>query len=265
MTATIESQSTPVHGRPVSPGQPPADVFVIFGITGDLAKVMTFRSLYRLERRGLLQCPIIGVAVNDWTVDQLVQRARESIEATGESIDPTIFDRFTARLSYVQGDFGDAATYKRVADAIKGAECPVFYLEIPPFLFGTVVKGLAEADLTTTWACRGGEAVRKRPSLRPRPRRRTAPVHQRVPAVSDRPLPGEDGPGGDPLPAVRQHDVRADLEPQLPRMCADHHGGELRRRGPGALLRSGRCAARRGGQSPHAGRIRRGHGATFWT
>jgi glucose-6-phosphate 1-dehydrogenase len=112
--------------------------------------VMTFRSLYRLERRGLLQCPIVGVAVDDWTVDQLVQRARESIEATRESIDPTIFDRFTARLSYVQGDFGDAGTYKRVAEAIKGADTPVFYLEIPPFLFGTVVKGLAEADLTTT-------------------------------------------------------------------------------------------------------------------
>ena len=29
-----------------------ADVLVIFGITGDLAKVMTFRSLYRLEQRG---------------------------------------------------------------------------------------------------------------------------------------------------------------------------------------------------------------------
>ena len=62
----------------------PADVFVIFGITGDLAKVMTFRSLYRLERRGLLDCPIVGVAVNDWTVDQLVERARESIVGTGE-------------------------------------------------------------------------------------------------------------------------------------------------------------------------------------
>ena len=57
MTATIESQSTPVRGRPESTGQPPADVFVIFGITGDLAKVMTFRSLYRLERRGLLAVP----------------------------------------------------------------------------------------------------------------------------------------------------------------------------------------------------------------
>jgi glucose-6-phosphate 1-dehydrogenase len=104
MATTIENQTAPVRGQPESTGQRPADVFVIFGITGDLAKVMTFRSLYRLERRGLLQCPIVGVAVNDWTVDQLVERARESIEATGESIDPTIFDRFTARLSYVQGD-----------------------------------------------------------------------------------------------------------------------------------------------------------------
>jgi glucose-6-phosphate 1-dehydrogenase len=127
-----------------------ADVFVIFGITGDLAKVMTFHSLYRLEKRGLLQCPIVGVAANDWTVDQLVERARESITATGEQLDETIFKRFTARLSYVSGDFADAATYQRVGEAIKGFECPVFYLEIPPSLFATVVKGLAEADLIKT-------------------------------------------------------------------------------------------------------------------
>ncbi|HLM20845.1 MAG TPA: glucose-6-phosphate dehydrogenase, partial [Propionibacteriaceae bacterium] len=150
MTATIESQSMSERAQPASTGQRPADIFAVFGITGDLAKVMTFRSLYRLERRGLLECPIVGVAVNDWTVDQLVQRARESIEGTGESIDPAVFDRFAARLSYVQGDFGDSATYQRVAEATNGAENPVFYLEIPPFLFGTVVKGLAEAGLTTT-------------------------------------------------------------------------------------------------------------------
>ena len=127
--------------------QQQADVFVIFGITGDLAKVMTFHSLYRLEKRGLLQCPIVGVAANDWTVDQLVERARESITATGEQLDETIFKRFAARLSYVSGDFADAATFQRVGEAIKGFECPVFYLEIPPSLFATVVKGLAEADL----------------------------------------------------------------------------------------------------------------------
>src|SRR5215471_596555 len=124
------------------------DVFVIFGITGDLAKVMTFRSLYRLERNGLLECPIVGVAVDDWTVDQLVERARESIVGTGEQLDEDVFSRLAARFSYVPGDFGDAATYGRVAKAIEGKNTPVFYLEIPPFLFATVIKGLSEAGLT---------------------------------------------------------------------------------------------------------------------
>src|SRR6185503_14059972 len=95
----------------------PADVFVVFGITGDLAKVMTFRSLYRLERRGLLACPIVGVAVDEWTDDDLRQRARDAIEGTGEVVDPQVFDRLAARLSYVHGDFADAATYERVGVA----------------------------------------------------------------------------------------------------------------------------------------------------
>jgi len=130
------------------PGGKAADQLVVFGITGDLAKVMTFRSLYRLERRGLLDCPILGVAFDDWTIDQLVERARESIVGTGEQLDEDVFARLVERLSYVSGDFDDAATYGRVADAIEGAVLPVFYLEIPPFLFGRVVKGLAEAGLT---------------------------------------------------------------------------------------------------------------------
>ena len=149
MTST---ESTPAT-RPAkadSAQQQAADVFVVFGITGDLAKVMTFHSLYRLEARGLLDCPIVGVAVDDWTVDQLKERARESIVGTGEQLDEKIFERLADRLSYVEGDFGDKATYGRVADAIEGFETPVFYLEIPPFLFGTVVKGLSEAGLTKT-------------------------------------------------------------------------------------------------------------------
>jgi glucose-6-phosphate 1-dehydrogenase len=126
----------------------PADVLVIFGITGDLAKVMTFHSLYRLERRGLLDCPIVGVAVDDWTVDDLRKRARDSIEGTGETVDEDVFNRLVARFSYVAGDFSDSGTFERVAAEIKGASAPVFYLEIPPFLFGTVIKGLSDAGLT---------------------------------------------------------------------------------------------------------------------
>jgi glucose-6-phosphate 1-dehydrogenase len=127
-----------------------ADVLVVFGITGDLARVMTFRSLYRLERRGLLTCPIVGVAVDDWTIDQLIDRARTSIIATGEPMDEEVFARLVARLSYVQGDFADPSTYARVGEAIAGKATPVFYLEIPPFLFATVIKALAEAGLTTS-------------------------------------------------------------------------------------------------------------------
>jgi glucose-6-phosphate 1-dehydrogenase len=126
----------------------PADVLVIFGISGDLAKVMTFRSLYRLERRGLLDCPVIGVAVNDWTTEDLRQHARKAIEGTGEPLDEKVFERFAGRLSYLSGDFGDPATFERVGAAIGDAKTPVFYLEIPPFLFGTVIKGLADAGLT---------------------------------------------------------------------------------------------------------------------
>jgi glucose-6-phosphate 1-dehydrogenase len=128
------------------------DVFVIFGITGDLAKVMTFHSLYRLEQRGLLDCPIVGVAVDDWSDDDLREHARAAIKGTGEKIDPKVFDRLVKRFSYVQGDFADDGTYERLAEEIKDAKSPVFYLEIPPSLFGMVVKGLAGAELTTNAA-----------------------------------------------------------------------------------------------------------------
>jgi glucose-6-phosphate 1-dehydrogenase len=126
----------------------PADVLVIFGITGDLAKVMTFHSLYRLEQRGLLDCPIVGVAFDDWTLEQLIQRARDSIVGTGEALDEDVFARFAKRLSYHHGDFTDDATYTEIAEAIEGAKTPVFYLEVPPSLFGTVVGGLARAGVT---------------------------------------------------------------------------------------------------------------------
>ena len=141
MTSTTASAAT-------GTGMRSADVLVVFGITGDLARVMTFYSLYRLEARGLLACPIVGVAADDWTLDQLIERARSSIEAITGQPDKSVFDRLAGRLSYVSGDFTAPATYQRVGDAIKGAETAVFYLEIPPFLFGRVVKGLSEAGLT---------------------------------------------------------------------------------------------------------------------
>ena len=128
-------------------GGGPADALVVFGITGDLAKKMTLRSLYRLERRGLLKVPVIGVAVDDWSVEKLRQHAHEAIEASGETIDEETFSRFAERLSYVAGDFSDPSTFKRVGETMSGAQAPAYYLEIPPSLFGAVVAALDDADL----------------------------------------------------------------------------------------------------------------------
>jgi glucose-6-phosphate 1-dehydrogenase len=129
-------------------GAEAADVLTIFGITGDLAKKMTFRALYKLEERGKLGCPIVGVAIDEWSVDQLRDHAREAIAATVDGPDEDVFARLAARLSYVQGDYADPATFQRVAEAMGDAKRPVFYLEIPPSLFSTVVQGLGGAGLT---------------------------------------------------------------------------------------------------------------------
>ena len=131
-----------------------SDAFVVFGITGDLAKKMTFRSLYRLERRKLLPCPVIGVAVDDWTVEQLRDHAREAIEAAGEQVDETVWKRLAQRLAYVSGDFDQPDTYAKVKRALGEKRQPTFYLEIPPSLFARVVKGLADQDLVS-----GGQRV----------------------------------------------------------------------------------------------------------
>jgi glucose-6-phosphate 1-dehydrogenase len=125
-----------------------ADVLVIFGISGDLAKKMTFRALYRLEAAGKLDVPIVGVAIDSWDDEQLREHAREAIGSSVGSPDEDVFARLAKRLSYVQGDYAEEDTFKRVGEAIAEAKRPVFYLEIPPALFATVVKGLGKIGLT---------------------------------------------------------------------------------------------------------------------
>jgi glucose-6-phosphate 1-dehydrogenase len=133
---------------PTTPYSDPADALVIFGITGDLARKMTFRALYRLERRKRLNCPIIGVARNEWGDEELRNHAREAIGATVHDLDWDVMKRLEGRLTYVPGDYRDPETFQRVAKALKGAKHPVFYLEIPPALFAGLVLSLHEAGLT---------------------------------------------------------------------------------------------------------------------
>jgi glucose-6-phosphate 1-dehydrogenase len=131
---------------------PPADALVIFGITGDLAKKMTLKALYDLVENGTLQVPVIGVGRTDWDDDAVDQYAREAIEARhevrGTEIDEDVFKRFSAELSYVQGDYTEKGTYDRIKQKLGGAKHPVFYLEIPPSLFAPVIDQLGSEGLT---------------------------------------------------------------------------------------------------------------------
>jgi glucose-6-phosphate 1-dehydrogenase len=126
-----------------------SDQLVIFGITGDLARKMTFQALYRLEHRGLLDCPILGVAGEDISLDELVKRARKAIEGAGEKIDSKVFDRFAHRLSYLHGDVTDSALYTALKKEIGSKRRCLFYLEMPPSLFAPIVENLAKAELLT--------------------------------------------------------------------------------------------------------------------
>lgn len=125
-----------------------SDRLVIFGITGDLAFKMTLPSLYRLEKRGLLKVPVVGVASQDWGMEGMAKRARDSITAhAGEPFDEKVFDQLMAKLSYVSGDFGNEDLYKNLATELAGAQAPCFYLEIPPSLFDRVAQGLGAVGL----------------------------------------------------------------------------------------------------------------------
>ena len=125
-----------------------SDALVLFGATGDLAYEQIFPALQALTRRGNLDIPVVGVAKPDLTVEQLHVRARQSIAAHG-GVDQAAFTGLSARLSYVAGDYQDPATFDRLKQALGAARRPLFYLAIPPQLFGTVASGLSAAGIAT--------------------------------------------------------------------------------------------------------------------
>lgn len=125
-----------------------ADAFVFFGATGDLAHKMIFPALYAMVKRGSLDIPVIGVASSQWDLPQLRDRARDSIAHTGPGVDdPGALDRLLSLLRYVDGDYGDPATFDALRRALGDARRPAHYLAVPPSLFATVVEGLKGAGL----------------------------------------------------------------------------------------------------------------------
>jgi glucose-6-phosphate 1-dehydrogenase len=121
------------------------DALVIFGATGDLAKIETFPALVGLVKRGVLDVPVIGVAKSGWGLEQFRDYAVASLKLNGMDPEEPAAVRMLGLLRYVDGDLGDDATYKAMSDEIGQGEHVLYYLEVPPFLFGRIAQGIAAA------------------------------------------------------------------------------------------------------------------------
>ncbi len=124
--------------------QTKSDALVFFGATGDLAYKQIFPSLQRLAKRGKLEGPVIGVAKAGWTLQDLKNRCRDSVEKHG-GLDPVGFPLLENSLRYVDGDYNDAATFAEVRKQLGDARHPLHYLAIPPSLFVRVVQQLKQS------------------------------------------------------------------------------------------------------------------------
>jgi glucose-6-phosphate 1-dehydrogenase len=118
-----------------------SDAFVFFGATGDLAYKKIFPALYAMVRRSGLQIPIIGMARAGWSLDKLKDRARDSVKNSGD-YDEQSFGKLAALLRYVDGDYADPETFKKLKGALGLAKSPIHYLAIPPSMFASVAQGL---------------------------------------------------------------------------------------------------------------------------
>ncbi len=121
------------------------DALVIFGATGDLAKIETFPALVGLVERGVLNVPVVGVAKSGWELAQFRDYAAASLRLNHMDPDSPAARKMLGLLRYVDGDLGDDGTYKAMSDAIGTGTSVLFYLEVPPFLFGRIAQGIASA------------------------------------------------------------------------------------------------------------------------
>jgi glucose-6-phosphate 1-dehydrogenase len=121
-----------------------SDALVFYGVTGDLAFKKIFPALQAMVKRGQLNVPVVGVARSPWTVDQLRQRVRESLEKHG-GVDRPAFDKLAGLLRYVSVDYTDSGACRAIYGQLKDAKSPSIYLAVPPQLFGAVVDQLEKS------------------------------------------------------------------------------------------------------------------------
>ncbi|MGB6691083.1 MAG: glucose-6-phosphate dehydrogenase [Terracidiphilus sp.] len=139
-----------------------SDALVFFGATGDLAYKKIFPALQSMIKRGNLNVPVIGVAKSGWNLDNLRARAKDSVEKHG-GIDTQAFARLNELLRYVDGDYEDPATFQAIRRELGTVQRPAHYLAIPPVLFETVVRQLADSGCAATPGCADARVIVEKP------------------------------------------------------------------------------------------------------
>jgi glucose-6-phosphate 1-dehydrogenase len=125
-----------------------ADVLVLFGATGDLAKKKLFPALYDLEELGQLDMPVVGVASSKWTQDVFRDNVESAIRARKPQADEEIVRKIRDEVQLVVGDYNNPDTFKELAETIKDYKLPVIYLAIAPEFFATITESLAAVGIT---------------------------------------------------------------------------------------------------------------------
>ena len=215
--------------------QAKSDALVLFGATGDLAHKKIFPSLYSMVRRGMLDVPVIGVAFEDWTLDQLIARARDGIVNDKGSVDEAVFAKLAGAAALCQRRLSRPGTFQQLKQALDGAGAAAALPRHPAEHVRDRRPGPPAVGLRHRRAADGREALRPRPRLGAMAEPHPASRLRRGVDLPHRPLSRQ---GSRPEPALfplRQFLPGADLEPQLRRERPGDHGRGFRRRRAAAI------------------------------
>ncbi len=138
--------------------QPVASTIVIFGASGDLAQRKLVPALHSLACDGLLpgRVHIVGVARSAYTDEGFREHLYQGIEAYArrEPRACELWPRLSEAYTYLAGGYDDPDTYRRVRETLEaldaaegGPSNTLFYLAVPPSLYGTIVDALGAAGL----------------------------------------------------------------------------------------------------------------------
>ena len=89
--------------------------------------------------------PVIGVARSDWSIEQLVARARDSVEARGSPSTRRSSPGWPRCCATSAATTARPETYEKMCEALQGTGSPLFYMAIPPSVFPVVTNSLASS------------------------------------------------------------------------------------------------------------------------